>query len=384
MPKCSAIVLVFIFLIGCQSQDQAKPSSGASTTRPAHANLPGTVSALTPVELIHGTGDLGYADFGDTRQARFRLRNNLKTPVQLRVSDKSCTCAAVHVAETNLTGGAETDVVLSWTPKVEVIESSQVRIWAEIEEVQSQHRLRFEATGIIEPLITVAFPRGPLDFGKLSLADLEQASSQRVIELYSRQTAFTPPQSTINISGLEVLSTEAMPEDRLLALRAKSGYRLVVRPTKKLSHGAFQAELQVKTGVKQQPLLIPLTGEFDTSTISLSQTRWLLPPKLSLNKAYKLPAITLTVRFGTCTQCDVQAITPPLFTSKVLQTTDKTWRIELQLNTDAAALQKRFTPDAWKSLLEQGFEQGSVVIKLNHPDVPNITIPISGSQLFLE
>ena len=80
----------------------------------------------------------------------------------------------------------------------------------------------------------------------------------------------------------------------------------------------------------------------------------------------------------------MQTITPLLFTSKVLQTTDKTWRIELQLNTDVAALEKQFTPEAWKTLMEQGFEQGSVVIKLNHPDVPSITIPISGSQLFLE
>lgn len=381
MPKYFALALFFLS-IGCQ--ETAKPAPVPTRTRPTRPFVLATFPSFATIELIQGTGDLGNADFGDTRQARFRLRNNAKTAVQLRVTDKSCTCAAVHIAEPNLAAGAETDVVLSWTPKVEVLQTSQVRIWAEVEDVQSQYRQRFEATGNIEPLIIVAYPRGPLDFGKLSPADLEQPTSQRVIELYSRQTAFASPQSTINTPGLEIISTEAMPEDRLNALQAKSGYRLVVRPTKKLSHGAFQADLQVKIDAKKQPLLIPLTGEFDTSTISLSQPRWVLPPKLSLKKGYKLPAITLTVRFGTCNKCEVQTITPPLFTSKVQQTTDKTWRIELQLNTDVAALQKQFSPEAWKTLMEQGFEQGSVVIKLNHTDVPNITIPMNGSQLFQE
>lgn len=381
MPKHLAIALVFLS-IGCQEAN--KPAPVPVRTRPTRPFVMATFPSLATIQLIQGTGDLGNADFGDTRQARFRLKNNAKTAVQLRVTDKSCTCAAVHVEEPYLAPDAETDVVLSWTPKVEALESTQIRLWAEIEEVQSQYRLRFEATGNIEPLITVAYPRGPLDFGKLSPADLDQTASQRVIEFYSRQTAFASPHSIINNPGLEVLSVDAMPEDRLLALKAKAGYRLVVRPTKKLSHGAFQAELQVKVDVKKQPLLIPLTGEFDTSTISLSQPRWQLPPKLSLKKGYKLPAITLTVRFGICTQCEVQTITPPLFTSKVQQTTNKTWRIELQLNTDVAALQKQFTPEAWKTLMEQGFEQGSVVIKLNHPEVPSITIPMNGSQLFQE
>jgi len=384
MPKRLAFFLLLI-MAGCHAQEATKPAPSPTGTRPFR-NMAGTRmgigTAPAPIDMIQGEGDLGNADFGDTRQARFRLRNLLTTPIKLRISDKSCTCAAVHIVEPALAAGAETDIILSWTPRVEVLESSQVRLWAEIVEEQSQHRLRLEATGTIEPLLCVAYPRGPLDFGKLAPADLDQTSSQRVIELYSKQTVFRVPICKINLPGLEIVSKEAMPQDRLHALQAKAGYRLVVRPTKLLSHGAFQAELQIQVDVRKLPMLIPLSGEYDTSTISLSQSRWQLPPKLSLKNGYKLPAITLTVRYGTCTQCDVQQITPPLFTSTVTKTSDKTWRIELQLITDEAKLKQQFTPGVWQSILDQGFDQGSVVLKLNHPDVPTITIPINGSQLF--
>jgi hypothetical protein len=391
MPSRLITLMIGVMLLSSCGSSQPSKTAVASPTdaRPFRNNSKSTEgtrlgigTAPATIDLIAGEGDLGNADFGETRQATFRLKNLASTNAKLRITDKSCTCAGIHIADPDLAVGKETDIVLSWTPKVEVLESSQARIWAEIIEEKSGHRLRLEATGNIDPLLHVSFPRGPLDFGKLAPADLDTAT--RVIEVFCKQTGFEQPVTKLNQPGLELASTEPLTQDRLTELQAKAGYRLTVRPTKKLSHGAFQTELTLSTSIKKMPLLIPITGEFDTSTISLSQSRWQLPPKLSLKQGYKLPAITLDVRFGTCTACEVQSIQPSIFEGKVTKVSDKSWKIELQLINDEAALQKKMSAEALQTLMEQGFEQGMLTLKLNHPEVPSISIPIGGTQLFRE
>lgn len=375
-----SISILFVTLLLFTGCNAPPPATGQST----HADKVPPVLAIqsprVPLEIVAGDGQLGTADFGEVRSCLFKLRNNTLKPVTLQVVDKSCTCAGIELPTQPVEPGQEANVTVRWSPKVEVLESSMARLWAEISTGDEQ-KVRLEATGTIEPTLLVAFPRGPLDLGKLSLIDLNQPQHQLVVEVYSKRDAFPVPTAQLNTAGLELVSVVPLSADRISSLQAKAGYRITLKPNKQLPHGSLQAQLRVETSLKKTPLLLPVIGHFDTSAISLSQERLQLPPQLSLQKGYRLPAVTITVRYGACTSCEIAGITPPLFDAKLTPVNSTTWKLELALIQDQAKLQQRFTPDAWQQLLNFGFEQGSITLKLNHPDIKTLTIPFTGCQL---
>lgn len=366
----------FVMLLGCQ------PAPPVSQTHPAQTTPPtlSIQSPKSPLEIVAGDGHLGAADFGEVRSCQFRVRNNAARAVTFQVAEKSCTCAGIEVPRQPVEPGQEGVVTVRWSPKVEVLETSLARVWAEIS-TGDEHRIRLEATGTIEPVLMVAFPRGPLDLGKLSLADLDQPHHRLVVEIYSKREAFPVPTAKFVTQGLEVQSMEPLTVDRLQTLQAKAGYRLTIKPNKQLAHGTLLEQLQIQTTLRQQMLQLPIIGNLDTSAISLSQDRFTLPPIVSLKQGYKVPAITLTTRYGNCTSCEVAEVTPRLFDAKVTTVNATTWRVELSIPPDEQKLQTRFSPEAWQQLLTFGFEQGSITLKLNHPDIKTLTIPITGCQL---
>jgi len=364
-------------LLGCSSD---KPPGQPSATLPTST----PPSQRMPLELVSSDGKLGTADFGDSRSCEFRIRNNQTEPVTLKLIDKSCTCTGVQLPDAPIEPGREAKVILNWSPKVEKLERSSIRLWAKVGDPGQMERVILEATGNIEPKVMVGFPRGPLDFGKLALADLAQDRNNLVVEVYSQQTSFPVPVSKVNTPGIEVVQTEPLTSDRLTTLAAGSGYRLTLRPTRQLPHGAFVAQLAVQTALKPNPLVMDVSGSLETSIVSLSPDKVQLPPRLSLQTGYRVPALTMTIRYGECKSCEIVDVSPKLFDGRVVKVDDKTWRIELSMSKESSALQQRFTPGAWEQLMKFGFEQGSIILKLDHPEVKSLTIPIAGAELSRE
>ncbi|MFT3879487.1 MAG: hypothetical protein QM703_07500 [Gemmatales bacterium] len=200
-------------------------------------------------------------------------------------------------------------------------------------------------------------------------------------EVYSQQSSFPQPVCKVNQPGIEVLQIEPLTSDRLSTLKAGAGYRLTLRANKQLPHGTFVAPLSIETTLKKTPLLLDVTGSLETSIVGLSPERFIPPPRLSLKEGYRVPAVTLTVRYGTCKSCEVIEVTPKLFDARVVQVNEKTWRIELTLPKETSTLRQRFTPEAWLHLMQYGFDQGNVTLKLDHPEVKSLTIPITGAEL---
>jgi len=363
-----------LLFTGCSNDKQQAKSIST-------APIATTTSPRPSLELVAGDGNLGTADFGEQRTVTYRIRNNMQQPVALKLLDKSCTCAGVQLPEAPIAPGQEGVVTMNWSPKVDAMERKTIRLWAKVGDAAREERLVLEANGTIEPKVMVAFPRGPLDFGKLTPADLDQDRSKLVAEVYTQQSSFPLPVCKVNLPGVEVLHIEPLTSDRLSTLRAGAGYRLTLRANKQLPHGAFVIPLSVETTLKKMLLILDVTGSLETSIVGISPEKFSLPPRLSLKEGYRVPAVTLSVRYGTCKSCEVVEVTPNLFDAKVVQVNDKTWRIELTLPKEAAALRERFTPQAWKHLMEYGFEQGSVTLKLDHPEVKSLTIPITGAEL---
>lgn len=375
LSKCYCFVVVL--LPGCGDDKAAMKSSVAPPVMAIG-------SARPMLEVVAGDGQLGAVDFGEKKTCTFRLRNNQPQSMTLRLVDKSCTCAGVQVPTEPVAPGQEATVTLTWSPKAEVLESSSVRLWAEVADTQGKNRQRLEAVGTIEPKVMVAYPRGPLDFGKITPGDLEHEQTRLVVEVYSKQQAFEAPLCNLNVPGLVVASSEPLTADRLSLLQAKGGYRLTIRPSKELAHGTIQGQLAIQTAIKPAPLVVDIAGSLDTTAISLSQDRLQLPPRLSLTSGYRIPALTLTSRFGNCTKCEVLSVTPKLFDTKVSQVNEKTWKLEVMLSKDIAQMQQRFSSQDWQQLMDFGFEQGSITLRLDHPDVKTLTIPITGTQLSRE
>lgn len=343
---------------------------------------PPAIAANRPaLEVLAGDGQLGTADFGDRCQCTFSLRNNTQQPMHLSVADKSCSCAGARLDPEQVEPGQSSIVTLLWTPKAEVLETTTTRLWTDIRD-QSGSSVRLEATGILEPKVQFAFPRGPLDFGRLDPAELDSSAKTLVVEAYSTRGPFQISTLRSNVGGIElVIPAEPLSADRLAQLHALAGYRISLKPTKGLPTGQFRGHLLLVSSFSPQTLELPLTGAFETGVISLSHDRVDLPPRLNLRQAYRVPAITLTVRHGTCSTCEVQSITPALFNTKVSRLGEKSWRIELTLPEGLDATKAGLTAEQWNDLLDFGFDQGVLTLKLDHPEVKSLQIPISGTQL---
>jgi hypothetical protein len=362
-------------LLGC-SKDTAK--STAAVQLP-----PLAIAANRPaLEVIAGDGQLGAADYGETRQCTFTLRNNATQTMQLSVANKSCTCSGLKLEPESIEPGQTCQVTLLWTPKVEVIDTMTTRLWTELRDQAGTHHIRLEATGLLEPKVRFAFPRGPLDFGRLDLAELDNPSKALVVEAYSLRDAFQIESLVANLDGVQLVGTpQPLSADRIAQLQAKSGYRITVKPTRGLPTGRFLGQVQLVTSLSPVPLHVPVSGSLETGVVSLSHERMELPPRLQLRDGYRVPPITLTIRHGTCSSCEVEAITPALFQHKVTKLDEKTWRIELTLPPGRKSIQTALTPEQWKEMLTYGFEQGLLTLKLDHPEVKLVQVPLSGALL---
>jgi hypothetical protein len=364
-------IVAAVLLAGCGDKS-SKPNQGAQPPPLAIA------SNRAALEVVSGDGQLGTADFGDKRQCVFSLKNNTSQPMRLSMADKSCTCAGTRVEPEVIEPGQAAAITLLWTPKAEVLESTVTRIWAEVRDASGAAKVRLEAMGTLEPKVQFAFPRGPLDFGRLDLAELENSAKVLVVEAYSTKGKFDVSSFRSTLEGIQVVGMpEPLPADKLAQLQAQAGYRFSIRPAKGLPTGRFQGHVQLVTSFSPAPLELPVVGSFEAGIVSLSQDRIELPPRLKMSEGYRVPAITVTVRQGTCAVCDVESVSPALFEAKVTKTGEKTWRVEVSFD----AAKSKLSPEQWKELTEFGFEQGQVTLRLDHAEVKTVQIPISGAVI---
>jgi hypothetical protein len=356
-------------LLGCD-----KPTKPTVVYIPP-AVVPSVAAGLT---IVAGDGLLGSGDYGESRQCTFVIRHQLPDSIRLQVVEKSCTCAGVKLTDQLIAPGKETTVTLSWVPKVEPIDTTQVRLWADLADDTGKHRLRLEATGTLEPKVQFAFPRGPLDWGKFSVAELTQPSLERVVEVFSKTESLPQPAITFSQPGMKMTTIERLAPDRLAALNAKFGYRITVKPLGNLAHGPLAMDMLVKFPSRNLPIKLLLAGQLESSAVSVNVDKIVLPPRLSLQAGYKVPQVILTPRFGTVSHCEVVSVQPPVFDAKVTKV-ENAWRLDLYLIKNAGQLQQAMSPEQWQSITEQGFETGSITLKLDHPDVKTLTIPMGGS-----
>jgi hypothetical protein len=338
-----------------------------------------------PLEIIKGEGNLGSADFGEERRCSFTLRNNTREPIKLELGEKSCSCAGVRLETIELAAGQNTDISLLWTPKAEAVEASTVRLWAEVHASCLAKPLRLEATGKLEPRVQLAFPRGPLDFGRFSSDDLANPGRTLILEVFSKHSPFQLQSAQSSLAGILVIEPAVpLPADRILALGAKGGYRVAVKPTEQVPNGGFQGNLQIKTDLNNHPLSVPFQGTFETSSISLSHDRINLPPRLALKQGYHIPPLVLTVRYGACQSCKLHSITPAFLQVSVRQLDIKTWRVDVRLPPSVAQIRDKLSDEEWRHLQAFGFDSGEIILQLDHADIKQISIPVSGCLLEFE
>lgn len=338
-----------------------------------------------PLEIIRGEGNLGSADFGEERSCSFTLRNNTQGPVKLELGEKSCSCAGIRLETTELAPGHTTDISVLWTPKADASEASPVRLWAELRADRLAKPIRLEATGKLEPRIQLAFPRGPLDFGKFSYDDLANPARTLVLEIFSKRSPFQIQSVQSSLPGMQVIEpAEPLAGDRILALGAKDGYRVAVKPTEALPYGEFSGSVKIITNLNDHPLLVPFSGHFETSSISLSQEQINLPPRLALKQGYRIQPVILTVRYGACKSCEVRSVTPAFLKVVVSQQNAKTWRVDVHLPATIEEIKAKLSDEEWRQLQAFGFNSGEVILHLDHPDVKQVSIPISGCVLQFE
>ncbi len=384
---CVVMVVATVCLLGLACARNPSEKTGTHTQPPPLAIGSERIEQLrsgarTTLELLSGNGQLGGADFGDRKSCTFTVRNNSSKLLLLSIGEKSCSCAGVRLEPAELGPGQTTNITLLWSPQAEALETTTVRLWADLQDQLGQHKLRLEATGQLEPKVLVNFPRGSLDFGKLDLSELTNPAKHLIVEVYSRQQTFSIKSVQLTLPGMEMCSAyEPLGSDRLAQLEAHGGYRIVLRPTERLPAGRFQGQLLIGTSLRAQPLALDYHGNLETGSISLSHDRIDLPPRLQVRQGYRIPPITLTMRQGKCDRCEIQSIAPAFLQVKLTKTSEKTWRLEMNIPNSPEELRKHYTDAQWQQLRDFGFEAGHVTLQLDHPEIKSISIPISGSML---
>jgi hypothetical protein len=140
----------------------------------------------------------------------------------------------------------------------------------------------------------------------------------------------------------------------------------------------------VKTNLLEHPLELPFQGTLETSAIGLSRDRIELPPRINVRQGYRIAPILVTVRHGACTRCEVLEVKPEFLHAKVTRQSETTWRLEVQLPAGESDVRNWISADAWRHLQAFGFEEGQITLSLDHAEVKQLVIPITGSHFQFE
>ena len=386
MPSVPAprLVLFVLLLAGCQGEPALEPPRGAVPPLLTGSRAATAAATVAAGLEIAGTGQLGSADFGETRAAEFTLRNTTAAPISLALVAKSCACAAVDIHPADVPPGDSATVRLRWEPQFRQVESPDdlvVRLWVELGVAPSGQTMRLEATGVIVPRLMLHLPRGRLDLGRLDLADLK-AGKEVVFEVISRtEVLATPPRVTTSHPSLEVTAATSLTADRLAALRARAGWRYGLRVNSGLPVGAWQETLRVHSDLYALPLEATIEGFVVAGAVSLQPDQLdLRTATLSLSKGYRCPPLRVSLRFEEGRTLHLQRVEPSFLKAEVRPLRPGEWEVVVSLPGDNAARAGQ-TNAQLEELLTFGFDSGVVVLTSDHTQAPRIQIPITGGRL---
>jgi hypothetical protein len=369
------------------------------TADPSRPTVAGTQTQTTgptkpdqgPFVLAGGNGQLGEADYGQTKSTAFTLRNTSRKPFTVTVADKSCACAGVEVKPAEVPPGGSCEVVLSWVPKLDQPTDADVRVAATIQaraaDGQTQ-QVKLEATGRVKPALFVNLPQGKLDFGRLTLSSLKTQNPRLSVEVFTRDPkhkGFTLQVAT-STPGFKVVPTEPprLTADRLAALKAADGYRVTLEAGEGLPVGRFRESATLKTSIYPDlDLEIPLEGTLETGAVSVFPEIVQLPEKLPIGKEYRCPPVEVKLRGEPNRTIQVKAVEPKFLHAEVepVAGQENTWRIKVRVPGDEAELKKHLTPAQWEEYLSYGFDHAYILLQTDHSALPTLRIPVTGSQL---
>ena len=396
--RLAAVMASSLVAVGCGTRSASSQAIGPKSTSSKQVVKPtATVpklsstrsSVVQSVGLIQvappGTGSFGVADYGEEKTCTFRVRNGTRQAVTLVVTEKSCECAGVQMTPDRLGPSDEADVVVSWIPKIDQEVDRDVRVRATVAAKENRRwRLVLEARGRIDPALRLNLPRGELDFGRLSLADLKRGKSL-AIEVYTqkdRHRGFTIEASSSS-RGLQLSPPKRLDRDRLEALMAVDGYRITITCRDGLPLGRFRETVRLRSSVyPDRDLNVTVFGWLESGAVSVRPEVVNLPERIPIDKGYRCPAVEVTLRGEPDRTLKLVRYRPRFLQVQVapVQGKKNTWRITVAIPAGEEALRRHVSAKEWEQYLSYGFTDGELVFETNHSLVPVLRIPVPSAQ----
>lgn len=216
----------------------------------ANGSLFGREGRTSPVADAEGVGspkavaeqeryDFGVVQVAEQREWTFMVRNDGKTPLELKSAGASCGCIQADIADSTVPPGKRTGVVVAWKPyKPAPVFIQHVKVRTND---PKKPILYFEVAGRVSNRLGISPP------GIIISAARPWEQPQAGTTIYSQewdQFEVTRVEAVPETMKCEVLPATA---EQLENLQAKSGYELKVTLPPGLPKGPFEALLRVHT-----------------------------------------------------------------------------------------------------------------------------------------
>jgi hypothetical protein len=221
--------LALVVTAGCQNGSPAPPSGSPKAEL---GNPP-------RLEIKERHFDAGELDNTRNYQHAFSVTNSGESVLRLTVLRKSCSCGTVQVPEEGIPVGGKGLVDFRWSPPAGTIGPYHLRAELETNDPKEPF-VTLEVTGRANPRIRLSPPNLPyLDFDNLQPGQ----PAERTVKVFSTKLDDFKLHVQTVPAGLEVATEALTPGEIVDDVKARSGYRLVLKTTNKLPAGSFRDEL---------------------------------------------------------------------------------------------------------------------------------------------
>lgn len=371
--KCSLFCFTLL-LLGC---GKGKVVPTATQYRPSDpAQSKGLIVKNSP-------GDMGKADFGESKKVTLKVLNNSGKKLTLELAKKACACSTVKIDPVDVESAAEASITFDWSPKPGGSEPGKTRLWADVTDSKGEYTVRVEAEGELEPAIRLNLPRGGTDLPPLSLENIQDPLRAFIAEVYTTDEAhkdFTINKLQVAEGWTITNEKEPLPKDRLAELKAIQGYRVTLQPTKNLPTGTFISPVSITTQGPERKLELQLRGSLENGAVSLSSPGVILPISQKVGQRFDVPALTIKIRYGQFNRMEIKSIDPGFLDAKLVPDKDNAWKLSVSIPENLEPWRKKVGENIWQNAITYGVEPGSIVISTDHPDIPFISIHVSSMQ----
>lgn len=348
-------------------------------TRPTVASGPKPVSELRPRLVLDGddTHDFGIMSRNERRSHTFYVKNEGTADLTVVFVDKSCQCTEVSLTRTDIPPGHNTEITLTWQP------SSFDEHFHQTARFKTNDPARLELDLSVEgkvQQVVQAKPRA-VSFDSVSVGDERTVSfnvfGYRDADLQIESIEFLNPETASYFEAMsEPLSAQELKEET----GALVGYRVSVKLLPGLSLGRFYQRLRLNLNLPDVgPLDIPLAGSI-VGQITMAGRGysshdgvWRLGSRSAeattaenlfiLVKGEQAASIEMKIKSVDPDDVMKAEIVPPPAGSKLA-------KYQLKLT---------FVPqhNVVNRLGNQQGDLAEIRIETNHPDIPEIRIPVS-------